>query len=59
MNNKAGPLLDEWNDDTKGVILRELITYRFVDDILYKEVVTRRFRNSNDYHDVKQTTPLK
>lgn len=54
----SGPLTDEWNKDTSGVVLKELTTYRFVDGILHKEVVTRRYRNGSDYHDVRQTTPL-
>jgi len=41
----------------EGVILRELITYRFVDDVLHKETVSRRFRG-DDYHDATTIQPL-
>ena len=58
MSVEAGPLMDEWNKDNKGVVLKELTTYRVVDGVLHKEVVTRRYRKDGDYHDVKQVTPL-
>ena len=54
----SGPLTDEWNKDTNGVVLKELTTYRVIGEVLHKEVVTRRYRKDGDYHDVKQVTPL-
>ena len=58
MNSQEGPLLDELNKNLDGVILRELITYRFADGILNKEVVSRRWGFAGDYHDTRQVTPL-
>jgi len=57
METKEGPLSDALNKDLDGVILRELITYRFVDDVLHKETVSRRFRG-DDYHDATTIQPL-
>ena len=54
---EEGPLKTaaEIND---GVIKQELINYRIVDGMLYKEVVTRQFRSDGDYTDHTTTTPL-
>ena len=57
MKIKEGPLSDALNKDLEGVILRELITYRFVNDVLHKETVSRRFRGV-DYHDATTIQPL-
>ena len=57
MKIKEGPLSDALNKDLDGVILRESITYRFVDDVLHKETVSRRFRG-DDYHDATTIQPL-
>ncbi len=58
MSIKDGPLLDEWNKDNEGVVLKELITYRFIDGVLHKEKVSRSFRNKNDYHDTRSAKPF-
>jgi len=54
---KDGPLKTA-AEDNDGVIKQELINYRIVDGMLYKEVVTRQFRSDGDYTDHTTTTPL-
>tara|TARA_Y100001937_G_scaffold38300_1_gene54503 strand:- start:2147 stop:2392 length:246 start_codon:yes stop_codon:yes gene_type:complete len=54
---EEGPLkMAAENND--GVIKQELINYRIVDGMLYKEVVTRQFRSDGDYTDHTSSTPL-
>ena len=45
-------------ENNDGVIKQELINYRIVDGMLYKEVVTRQFRSDGDYTDHTSSTPL-
>ena len=45
-------------ENNDGVIKQELINYRIVDGMLYKEVVTRQFRSDGDYTDHTTSTPL-
>ena len=45
-------------ENNDGVIKQELINYRIVDGMLYKEEVTRQFRSDGDYTDHTTTTPL-
>ena len=45
-------------ENNDGVIKQELINYRIVDGMLYKEVVTRQFRSDGDYTDHTCSTPL-
>ena len=45
-------------ENNDGVIKQELINYRIVDGMLYKEVVTRQFRSDSDYTDHTSSTPL-
>ena len=44
--------------DLKGVIRREIITYRWKDNILVKESAVRTYNNKNDYVDSMTSTPL-
>ena len=54
---KDGPLKTA-AEDNDGVIKQELINYRIIKGMLYKEVVTRHFRSDGDYTDHTTTTPL-
>ena len=45
-------------ENNDGVIKQELINYRIIDGMLYKEVVTRQFRSDGDDTDHTTTTPL-
>ena len=61
MTNKhtdEGPFLSEFEKDLAGVVLREMITYRYRDGMMIKETVTRRFKKGGDYHDTTMSTPM-
>ncbi len=61
MTNKhtdKGPFLTEFEKDLEGVVLREMITYRYRNGMMVKETVTRRFKKGGDYHDTSSTSPL-
>ena len=53
-----GPFKSAFDIDTKGVIRREIITYRTVNGMMRKEVATRTYFTDNDYNDSVHTIPL-
>lgn len=53
-----GPFTTNIKSDLKGVIRREIITYRWKDNILVKESAVRIYNNKNDYTDSLASTPL-
>jgi hypothetical protein len=53
-----GPFLSEFEKDLDGVVLREMITYRYCDGMMIRETVSRRFKNNGDYHDVTVSSPM-
>ena len=54
-----GPFTTNINkSDLKGVIRREIITYRWKDNILVKESAVRTYNNKNDYADSVTSIPL-
>lgn len=53
-----GPFKNAFDSDVKGVIRREIVTYRIRDGIMIKEEATRDYYKSGDYHDSQSTAPL-
>jgi len=53
-----GPFKSAFDADVKGVIRREIVTYRMRDGIMVKEEATRDYYESGDYHDSQSTSPL-
>ena len=53
-----GPFKAAFEADTNGVIRREIITYRTVNDIMIKEEASRDYYKSGDYHDTNNSKPL-
>ena len=53
-----GPFKAAFEADTNGVIRREIITYRIVNDIMIKEEASRDYYKSGDYHDTNNSKPL-
>jgi hypothetical protein len=53
-----GPFLSEFEKDLDGVVLREIITYRYRRGMMFKETASRRFKKDGDYHDTSSSTPL-
>ena len=54
-----GPMKSAFESDTKGVIMRELTTYRIAQGMLRIEKTQRRFTNDGkDYNDSTSITPL-
>jgi hypothetical protein len=53
-----GPFKNAFDGDTKGVVRREIITYRMRGDIMVKEEASRDYYKSGDYHDSQSTAPL-
>ncbi len=53
-----GPFKQYLEQNTEGVIRQELITYRIEDGILKRQIVTRDFIESGDYHDTSYSLPL-
>jgi hypothetical protein len=54
----AGPFKTAFDIDTKGVIRREIVTYRTVDGMMRKEVATRTYWSETNYNDSVITIPL-
>ena len=49
---KEGPLKSAFDGlESKDVISHALITYRYVDGVLRKETITRRYQENGDYID--------
>lgn len=53
-----GPFQAMFEEDTTGVIRREIVTYRMKSGIMVKETAFRDYYSSGDYHDSLSTTPL-
>jgi hypothetical protein len=53
-----GPFQAAFDSDVEGVIRREIVTYRLKNGSMVKEVATRDYYNSGDYHDTVSTQPL-
>ena len=54
----AGPFKSAFDIDTKGVIRREIVTYRTVNGMMRKEVATRTYWSETDYNDSVISIPL-
>ena len=52
-----GPFKTTFDADTNGVVRREIITYRYRDGILIKEIATRTY-SGNDYNDSTSSIPM-
>ncbi len=48
----------QYLEQMEGVIRQELITYRIEDGVLKRQIVTRDFIESGDYHDTSYSLPL-
>ena len=44
--------------ESKGVLSHALITYRYVDGVMRKETVTRKYQMNGDYIDSNTTEPF-
>ena len=55
---KDGPFKQYLEQDMEGVIRQELITYKVEDGVLKRQLVTRDFQESGDYHDNSFSLPL-
>jgi len=55
---KDGPFKQYLEQSTEGIIRQELITYRIEDGVLKRQIVTRDFIESGDYHDTSYSLPL-
>ena len=53
-----GPFKQSLEQDMDGVIRQELITYKIEDGVLKRQIVTRDFQESGDYHDNSFSLPL-
>ena len=53
-----GPFQSAFESDAVGVIRREIVTYRMRDGIMIKEIASRDYYKSGDYHDSQSTTPM-
>ncbi len=53
-----GPFKQYLEQSTEGVVRQELITYRIEDGVLKRQIVTRDFIESGDYHDTSYSLPL-
>ena len=53
-----GPFKQYLEQSTEGVIRQELITYRIEDGVLKRQIVTRDFIESGDYHYTSYSLPL-
>lgn len=52
-----GPFQQAFDTDTRGVVRREIVTYRYKDGVMIKETATRTY-TGNDYNDSRSTIPL-
>ena len=56
---KEGPLKPAFEErESKGVVSHALITYRYVDGILRKETITRKYQENGDYIDSSTSEPF-
>ncbi|MBK94033.1 MAG: hypothetical protein CMP33_07655 [Rickettsiales bacterium] len=55
---KEGPMKEQVDRDTQGVIKQVFITYRKKDGMLVKETTERKFYGDGDYNDSYIHEPL-
>jgi len=56
---KDGPLKDALDNlESQGVVQHTLETYRWVNGMLRKETVTRKYQENGDYVDSNHTEPF-
>jgi len=56
---QEGPLKSAFDSlESQGVISHSLTTYRYVDGILRKETVTRKYQENGDYIDSALSEPF-
>lgn len=53
-----GPFTSNIESNLEGVIRREIVTYRWKDNILTKEIAVRTYYKNGDYTDSVSSTPL-
>ena len=53
-----GPFTSEFDIDLKGVVRREIITYRYDESGMRKETVVRTYSGYGDYTDSTYSSPL-
>lgn len=53
-----GPFRSAFDIDTKGVVRREIVTYRMQNGMMRKEIATRTYYESEDYNDSVSVIPL-
>ncbi len=53
-----GPFQNAFDADSDGVIRREITTYRMQNGIMVKEIASRDYYKSGDYHDSQSTVPM-
>jgi hypothetical protein len=53
-----GPFKNAFDADTKGVVRREIVTYRMKNGTMVKETAVRDYYASGDYHDSQNCMPL-
>jgi hypothetical protein len=56
---KDGPLKSAFDAlESQGVVSHSLTTYRYVNGIIRKETVTRKYQNNGDYVDSSTSEPF-
>jgi len=56
---KAGPLKSAFDNlKTQGVVSHSLVTYRYLNGLLQKETVTRKYQTNGDYLDSTVVEPI-
>jgi len=56
---KAGPLKSAFDNlKTQGVVSHSLVTYRYLNGLLQKETVTRKYQTNGDYIDSTVVEPI-
>lgn len=54
-----GPLKSAFDNlKTQGVVSHSLVTYRYVNGVLRKETVTRKYKQDGDYQDSSTVEPI-
>jgi len=53
-----GPFQGAFEADTKGVVRREITTYRYINGVMVKETATRTYYKGGDYNDSTASIPI-
>ena len=53
-----GPFTGAFESDTKGVVRREITTYRYINGVMVKETATRTYYKDGDYNDSIASIPI-